>query len=203
MWEWSSRENQSSFKNSTSLLNAYDDLIGMTSSNQYKPEIKEKDILSLSQKNISIPEVSWEEMKHIVEQKIESYGLKNITLIVKDYEPQTWQEMTKSFLDYNHLRYYFFKLLGYSNIKECLSAGLNNEDIELLKDGIAPENYNTHIKIPFDFGGKLDYSNLCLMKTHDSHHKIHRLIDMQIENDFLRTYKKIFIPYFEGKIYHD
>lgn len=203
MWEWSSRESQSSFKSSTSLLNAYDDLITTTNENQYKPEIKEIDLISSSKNNLKSSKITLDEMKNIIQQKVESYGLKNIVLVERDYEPQTWQEMAKIFLDYNHLRYYFFKLLAYSNIKECLSAGLTGEDIELLKDGVAPENYNTHIKIPFDFGGKLDYNNLSLMKTHSSHHKLHRLIDMQIESDFLRTYKKIFVPYFEGKIYHD
>lgn len=142
-------------------------------------------------------------MQQLLNQRLEEYALNNLTLKECVYDPQTWQEMSSCFTEYQKIRKIFLKLLGYSYASECTKAELTKADIKLLRQSIAPENYNTHIKIPFDFGGGLDFDNLCLIKTHPCHGIIHKLIDLQIENGFLRTYKKIYIPWFEGKIYHD
>lgn len=200
MWEWS---NQNQFKKpqeTTSLLNAYDDLApaaappNLTSSFS---AVTEPEILN----NMPVPSMS--EMERIIEEKLRKYNLRNIRLIKKDYTPQTWQEMYSVFSEYQRMRNAFLKLIGYSDEAECRKLGLNDEDIALLKTSITPENFNTHLKIPFDFGGNLNISNFSLIKTHHCHSNIHRILDMQISSGFLLKHKKIFIPWFEGKFYYD
>ena len=104
---------------------------------------------------------------------------------------------------YQSLRSRFFKLIGYADAEDCRYAGLNDNDIACLREGFAPENYNIHLKVPADFGGSLDFDNFSLIQTRPHHAGIHRIIDMQIENNFLRLHKKIFLPWFEGKFYYD
>ena len=185
MWEWSLKHNKVQSK--ASLLNAYEDLV------------QENEPPSAKQQETG----SFEEMKRLVEKKVSYYDLKDINLIECCYVPYDWVSMCKNFAEYNRMRFAFFRLLGYSNEKECLKLGLSIADINLLKQGITPENYNTHIKIPFDFGGQAEITNLSLMKSHPTHDCFHAVLDFQIEQGYLNNHKKIFIPYFEGKIYYD
>lgn len=201
MWEWSNKKNITE-QETSSLADAYNDLLKKDGYKTTSPNRQ----LSENKKFILENEASLlkaENMQHFLEQKIEKYGLRGITLQEHSYKPQTWDEMDKSFIEYRKLRKIFLKMLGYSHEEECRWLGLNDKDISLLKQSISPENYNTHIKFPLDFGGVLDLNNLALMKTNPHHELFHRLIDIQIEKNYLKTNKKIFIPHFEGKIYYD
>lgn len=201
MWEWSNQINQpkTEEKKKTSLVSAYGDLVGETLE-IYIPPHKE---INDTKPSPQISTISEQEMKTLVEQKINELKLTKFELIEKDYHPQSWQDMQKILGEYQRSRIMFFKLLAYSCTSECHDAGLSEEDINLLKQGIAPENLNTHIKIPFDFDGNTGFNNLMLIKTHPTHNNLHQIFDMQITNNFLRLHKKIFIPYFKGKIYND
>lgn len=143
------------------------------------------------------------QMYDLLEQQITFLGLKNISLKSCKYYPQTWAQLLKNTNNYQRMRKNFLKFLGYSQVDLCHKYGLSDEDINLLKKSISPENYNTHIKIPFDFGGELNFENLCLIKTHPIHDKIHSLIELQISNCFLQQHKVIYIPYFEGYLYNE
>lgn len=191
MFEWSKKFFAK--KENTSLVSAYKDVFA-------KPFLKKN---PPNTEKVSVEKTSEEKLKQLVEDRITKLNLKNITLVEKPYNPQTWQEMQLYFQNYQRNRIVFLKLLGYSHRKELKKLGLKSEDIKLMKEGIAPENYNTHIKIPFDFGGRCNLSNLSLIKSHPAHDYLHSIIDIQIEHGYLKSHKKIFIPYFEGKIYYD
>lgn len=184
MWEWSKTRKKNIHEGS--LKNRFEDLLHPSLTPSSDPEIP-----------------SPEQMEKILVSEIKKNNLPGLELKKCTYHPQTWNEMTKSSTLYLRMRKTFLKLIGYSAQEECKNIGLDEEDIELLKEKISPENYNTHIKIPLEFGGKLDMDNLCLIKTHPLHDQIHHLIDIQISCGFLQKYKFIYIPWFEGKIYHD
>lgn len=197
MWEWTNRILKTRRRPvARSLLSAYNDLISQS--------------ISFSDHNLSFAASgdnnaetrSNADMQSILISRIRNSGL-NLQLREYAFCPQTWQEMENCFAKYVRRRAVFLKFLGYSCNRECRRAGLSRDDIRMLRNGFPPENYNIHIKIPFDFGGGLDFENFCLVPIRPVHNLIHRLIDIQIENDFLRTHKKVFIPWFEGKIYHD
>lgn len=208
MWEWSKKilKKNPSSKESKSLLAAYNDLIMQThtpasSFFSNRPGLNPDSEPATTETENKTPAPA--EMRKTILAKIQDFNLQNIELRECFYDPQTWQEMDNYFAEYHRNRNIFLKLLGYSYASECIAAGLDSNDIKLLKKSIAPENYNTHLKIPFDFGGDLSFDNFSLLKTHPDHGLIHRLIDIQIENGFLRDYKKIYVPYFNGKIYYD
>lgn len=190
MWEWSNRTKNSKYGENASLIRAYDDITPQDLPTHFSKENEQ-----------NIPSVS--EMQEIVLSLLAHYNLKQMYLLKKDYTPQTWKEMSSIFTEYQRARKAFLKLIAYSNIKECIKLGLDDEDISQLKIGITPENYNTHLKLPFDFGGNLNFNNFSLIKTHHTHSDIHRIMDYQIGCGFLLKYKKIFIPYFDGKFYYD
>lgn len=199
MWDWSKKPQTGKERNSASLLNVYDDL-----SPREKPSLITQFSTDRIPQNTSeeqVPNIS--KMQNIINEYLKKYDLHRMKLRKRDYTPQTWQEMDTTFREYQRMRSTFLKLVSYSSSDECQKLGLSETDISLMKDGIAPENYNTHLKIPFDFGGTLALNNFSLIKTHRTHSNIHRILDFQITCGFLLKYKKIFIPWFEGKIYHD
>lgn len=197
MWEWSNRL----FKKkppsaSKTLLAAYNDLLMQTSS-----EPKAVGSMRIpSQDTVSV--LQPEEMQKILQEKIQTFRLTKLELRECAYDPLTWQEMHNGFSEYCRARAMFFKLLGYSHAEQCYQSGLTKADVKLLCSSYAPENYNTHLKIPLDFGGSLDFENFALIQTHPTHGLLHRLIDFQIEIGYLRRRQKIFVPYFTDKIYH-
>lgn len=142
-------------------------------------------------------------IKAQTEQLLHTYRLDNMQLIKQPYAPKTWEEMHDIFNKYQRNRTAFLKMCGYNKQAELLDAGFQAEDIELLKKGIAPENYNTHLKIPFDFGGGTDFENFSLIRTHHTHSNIHRIIDYQISSGFLLKEKFIYLPSFDGAFYHE
>lgn len=96
----------------------------------------------------------------------------------------------------------FLKYVGYHNVNELIAIGLTDDDIRKIKKGKASENVNVHIKIPFDYGGTNDFSNLILMQTHPFHADLHKFIDMQISRQQQGGLpKRLFVPVPAGKVY--
>ena len=147
--------------------------------------------------------LSIDQMEADVSKLMHIYKLDNMQLQQQEYAPKTWEEMRHIFNQYQRNRTAFLKMIGYSKQNELEKMGLSFYDVELLKKGIAPENFNTHLKIPFDFGGGTDFENFSLIKTHHTHSNIHRVIDFQISKGFLLKEKFIFLPFFEGNFYYD
>lgn len=178
------------------------------SKNNFKPDVSslyqkyaDKEIIH-PEKNIK-KFLSPLDVQKILNQELSKLNLHNIQLRQCNYIPYSWKEMIKHFNNYQIVKKKFLKLLGYSYQEKCLSAGFSNKDIEKLKTGICPENYNVHIKIPFDFGGNINFDNLCLIKTHPLHAQIHSLIEFQIGLGFLQQQKIIYIPWIEGCLYDE
>lgn len=156
MWEWSNRTvkkkpPEKTDRNAASLLAAYNDLIGSGYS-AYQSRIRDIQIAETPvDERITAPDP--EALYETVRQKIAEFGLPASTRIIeKEYAPQSWQEMNRSFDRYHNLRSRFFKLIGYADAEDCRCAGLNDNDIACLREGFAPENYNIHLKVPADFG---------------------------------------------------
>ena len=96
----------------------------------------------------------------------------------------------------------FLKFVGYHHREECLQAGVDEEGLKLLKKGRSPENFNVHMKIPLDYLGTNDFSNLCLIKTYPFHIDIHKFLDLQIAKQAgLGKPRRLLIPVPRGKVY--
>lgn len=193
MWDWSNQPIQKKTPDSGSLTNAYEEI-----SLKRPPQIP-----AFYRPNTDIENYSIDEMRDYIHALLAKYGLNKMDLILKDYTSQSWKEMHSIFSNYQRARTAFLKLISYSEVKNLIKLGLNENEISRLKEGITPENFNIHIKIPFDFGGALDFSNFSFIRTHHTHSNIHRILDMQIAKGFFLKHQKIFVPFFEGKFYYD
>lgn len=193
MWDWSNQPIQKKTPDTGSLTNAYEEI------SLKRPQ----QIPAFYRPNTDIENYSIDEMRDYIQALLAKYGLDNMHLILKDYTSQSWKEMYSIFNNYQRARTAFLKLISYSEVKNLIKLGLSENEISRLKEGITPENFNTHIKIPFDFGGSLDFSNFSFIRTHHTHSNIHRILDMQIAKGFFLKHQKIFVPFFEGKFYYD
>ena len=202
MWEWSKQKLQNGltlplYNEDSSLLCAYDDILNKGISPSPQP-FKDAPSYQIQQEKQDI-----EEMKSRLQRKLKEFKLTTFKLKLFPYQPQTWQEQDKCYQVVIQLRPIFLKRLAYTNEYSCKTIGLNFQDINLLKQGISPENFSVHIKIPFDFGGLATLNNLSLIRTHPTHENLHKIIDLQLNNNFLKEQKMLFIPIFEGNICHD
>ena len=186
MWEWTKKGKKTSSSTNKSLKKAYSSVVPLTK--------------TLSQTQVST-KYSISEMNDCLLKKIANLGLNNLQLKLLDYKPLSWERTIRFYEEHMRSRKAFLKIIGYSHKQDCLSIGLDEQDILLLKQSISPENFNVHIKIPFDFGGTPTLDNFCFIKSHPTHDKIHHLIEYQIESGFFNHHKKLFIPYLEGVIY--
>lgn len=185
MWEWSNHvSEQQKQAPAKSLVASYSDIYARKSRPQRRANSQTEETLEY------------------LHEFLKKNQLKNISLIETPYQPQSLWELHDIYKQYQTARKIFIRRLGHNAQNYCLEAGLKENDIQLLKQGLLPENYNTHLKLPFDFGGRADMENFSLIKTHPTHIILHQIIDYQVEKGMLLTRKKIFLPFFEGMIYH-
>ena len=96
----------------------------------------------------------------------------------------------------------FLRYISYHYLNDLRNAGLDEDDLFYLKKGIIPENFTVHVKIPFDYTGEVDFTNLVFMQTHPYHEDIHRFMDMQLEGMTLtQRPRKLYIPVPTGMVY--
>lgn len=183
MWEWSSNSKKPPLSDNDSLLRAYASYLPKT---------------PVTHREAVLETPSPQQMELVLQRQITAYGLKDIELKLMDFQPLSWEDKHHCSEEQVRGRKIFLKLLGYSHADQCLAAGLTEADIALLKQSVSPENYNVHIRIPFDFGGAFSLDNMCLVRTHPIHDQIHALLEYQLEKDFLKNYKKLYIPVVKG-----
>lgn len=185
MWEWSNSKKSFISADKTSLLSAYASYLPKTPATRQEASGE-------------IP--SPQQMEILIQRQITACGLKDVSLKLLDFQPLSWEKKHRYSEEQVRGRKIFLKILGYAHAELCLAAGLAESDIDLLKQSISPENYNVHIKTPFEFGGQPSLDNMCLVRTHPVHDNIHALLEFQLEKNFLKHHKKLFIPQIEGII---
>lgn len=201
MWEWSKPKQNNCFASAaekdSSLLSAYDDLLAEGTQPSAHP------FRSAAEQRPREEAPGIQEMYGLVERRLHEYKLDRFEIVERPYSPQSWTDMNRLYEEFQRTRVIFLKRLAYAEQENCRAVGLDDEDIALLKKGLTPENVNTHLQIPFDFGGTAELSNLCLLRTHPVHENIHKILDLQFNNNFLKLQKRLLIPWYGGKIYHD
>ncbi len=142
-----------------------------------------------------------ENSKELWEWEFQQVGFPNMELLEVDFvmlEPNWLSELRKAF---KRTRRDFLKYVGYHHINELFAAGMDEEAVKLVKKGRAPENFNVHVRIPFDYGGTNSFSNLVLIQTHPYHTEIHKFIDKQILHQPNFKPRKLYLPSPKGKVY--
>lgn len=117
------------------------------------------------------------------------------------YPLSSWERIAKK-KQYSRIKRDFIRYVAYNSLNDLRNAGLDEESIFYFKKGILPENFNIHIKIPVDYTGEIDFSNLVLMQTLPYHEDIHKFIDMQMAGMPLNIRpRKLYIPVPIGRVY--
>ncbi len=136
------------------------------------------------------------------EAKFQKMNFPGMDLVEATAYPLTLLEKINRKKQYARVKRDFLRYVSYNYVNDLRNAGLDEDSIFYFKKGIIPENFNVHIKIPFDYTGEVDFSNMCLIQNIPYHEDIHRFIDMQMEGmaSHLRP-RKLYIPVPTGKVY--
>ncbi|MBE6450042.1 MAG: hypothetical protein E7013_05095 [Alphaproteobacteria bacterium] len=136
------------------------------------------------------------------EAKFQEMNFPGMDLVEATAYPVSLLEKISRKKQYKRVKRDFIKYLIYNFTNDLRNAGLTDEDLFYFKKGILPENFNIHLKIPFDYTGNVDFSNMVLMQSRPYHEDIHRFMDMQMSGmDVGVIPEKIYIPVPTGKVY--
>ena len=198
MLEWTHRKIQNKSQGFSSLADAYDDLL--YESKDETSTINNGEDLVATDEAPEFPTV--DEMRAQLEPLLEVLGLSNISLELYPLVSRNVEMINCGFEQFKRNIPLFLRLVGENCQDECRKSGMNDKAIAYLCQGICPENYTPHLKVPLDFGGMASLSNFSLVKTHPTHDNLHQIIDVQLENNFILGNEKIWLPVFQGKIYN-
>ena len=187
MLEWTHRKIQNKSQGFSSLADAYDDLL-----------YDYKDDSDVSYEGIIQPH----EMKSELMPMLEVLGLQNVDLQLCSFVLLDNDLLRANYEKYRNNIPVFLRLIGENCQEECQKAGMSEKMIARMGQGLCPENYTPHLKLPIEFGGMANLSNFSLVKTHPIHDNLHQIFDVQLENGFAFMQRKIFVPVFEGNIYY-
>ena len=136
------------------------------------------------------------------ESKFQAMNFPAMDLVEATAYPISLLEKVNQKKQYARVKKDFLKYVSYYFVNDLRNAGLNEEAIYYFKKGIVPENFTVHIKIPFDYTGKVDFSNMVLMQNRPYHQDIHKFMDMQMEQMAIGVIPyKLYIPVPTGSVY--
>ncbi len=85
---------------------------------------------------------------------------------------------------------------------ELRVAGLSEDQIDGLVNGIIPVNWTIHLKYPVAYGGTITLNNFVLMPHHPFHEELHHFINQQIVTDAgVMTPSTLYVPTPKSDVY--
>ncbi len=138
----------------------------------------------------------------IWEWQFSLFNLPGMDLVEVGYVPLDASERLELRRNFRRVRRDFLRYIAYYNQSELEDAGVEDKGIRTLKKGKSPENYDVHLKIPYEYGGKNEFSNLLFIQTHPFGEDVHKFVDMQITSQpFGCRLSKLYIPVAPGRVY--
>ena len=138
----------------------------------------------------------------IWEWQFSMFNLPNMALKEVNYISLTINKKNELRRGFKRARRDFLRYIAYYNVSELKDAGMEERGLQILKKGKVPENFDVHLKVPFEYGGTNDFSNLIFIQTHPFHDDIHKFVDMQTTSQPLGCrLSKLYIPVAEGRVY--
>lgn len=138
----------------------------------------------------------------IWEWQFSLFNLPSMSLVEVSYNPLDMSARMEMRRMFKKIRRDFLRYIAYYNQAELEEAGVEDKGIRSLKKGKSPENFDVHLKVPYDYGGKNEFSNMIFIQTHPFHEDIHKFIDMQTTSQpFGCRLSKLYIPVAEGRVY--
>ena len=136
------------------------------------------------------------------EAKFQEMNFPGMDLVEATAYPISMSDNIERKKQYKRVKRDFLKYVAYNFVNDLRNAGLDEDSIFYFKKGIMPENFNVHLKVPFDYTGSVDFSNMVLIQNRPYHEDIHRFMDMQMDGMPVGTLpEKLYIPVPTGKVY--
>ncbi len=136
------------------------------------------------------------------EAKFQEMNFPGMDLVEATAYPISMSDKIERKKQYKRVKRDFLKYVAYNFVNDLRNAGLDEDSIFYFKKGIMPENFNVHLKVPFDYTGSVDFSNMVLIQNRPYHEDIHRFMDMQMDGMPVGTLpEKLYIPVPTGKVY--
>lgn len=136
------------------------------------------------------------------EAKFQEMNFPGMDLVEATAYPIPMSDKIERKKQYKRVKRDFLKYVAYNFVNDLRNAGLDEDSIFYFKKGIMPENFNVHLKVPFDYTGSVDFSNMVLIQNRPYHEDIHRFMDMQMDGMPVGTLpEKLYIPVPTGKVY--
>lgn len=154
------------------------------------------------QKFSSATVVNVDDDSGIWEWQFSLFNLPGMDLVEAEYTPLDTNKRLELRRMFRRIRRDFLRYIAYYNQPELEEAGVEDKGIRSLKKGKAPENYDVHLKIPYEYGGKNEFANMLFIQTHPFGEDIHKFLDMQTTSQpFGCRLSKLYIPVAEGRVY--
>ncbi len=134
-------------------------------------------------------------------EKVHLKGVKVEEIIYTKRHPEETAQLRKSFN--NSVKKSFLKTFANDpiRVKYLRKAGLDENDIARMKDGLNPKGWQVHHNLPLDDGGTNDFTNLVLIKN-DPYHKTVTNEQNSLTRELTPTQsKRINWPMFEDEVY--
>ena len=136
------------------------------------------------------------------EWQLSLFNLPGMDLVEAQYTPLDANTRLELRRNFRRIRRDFLRYIAYYNQPELEEAGVEDKGLRSLKKGKAPENYDVHLKIPYEYGGKNEFANMLFIQTHPFSEDIHKFLDMQITSQpFGCRLSRLYIPVAQGRVY--
>ena len=112
---------------------------------------------------------------------IAKLGLPEMPILKVKYQGKPSVNLKNFRLDFLKISKQLMKYVSFNNITQLIDAGFTFDIIEELHDGIIPENLTIYLKKPLEYGGKLEFSNMFLIKTRP----FKNILDTFLENQII------------------
>ncbi|MCS0787044.1 T7SS effector LXG polymorphic toxin [Cytobacillus firmus] len=134
-------------------------------------------------------------------EKVHLKGVKVEEIIYTKRNPEETAQLRRTFN--NFVKKNFLKTFANDPIRVqyLRKAGLDENDIARMKDGLNPKGWQVHHNLPLDDGGTNDFTNLVLIKN-DPYHKAVTNEQNSLTRELTPTQsKRINWPMFEDEVY--
>ncbi|MGN0929880.1 MAG: hypothetical protein ACI4N3_04530 [Alphaproteobacteria bacterium] len=112
--------------------------------------------------------------------RISKLGIPEMPIKKVVFNPDNLFKCEKLYSDFFKISKKLMQFIYYNNLEDLVGANFSNESIMKMYEGIVPENIDIYLKVPFEYGGTLDFSNMFLVKKRPFKELIDNFIDEQV-----------------------
>ena len=111
---------------------------------------------------------------------IAKLGLPEMPIVRAERQRSLALDALKFRVDFAGMVKKFVQFAAYNNLDQLAMADICFETISDMRDGNVPENISVYMKVPVEYGGKLEFSNMFLIRTRPFKAILDKFFDEQV-----------------------